>query len=89
MRVRAIASGALALVVLEVIVTSSQTERLGALFALPASWARWLIDPTVPAIGDHRSTGAPAAAPPASSGPATPAIAAIPKPPPSPATIPA
>lgn len=53
MNVRGIAGGALALIALQVVVTSPQTGRLGELLALPAAWARTLIDPNVPAIADH------------------------------------
>jgi hypothetical protein len=57
MRWRAVASGGLALVVLQVLVTSKQTGRIGSLFALPATWAQHLIDPSIPAIPD-RTLGA-------------------------------
>jgi hypothetical protein len=56
MRVRGIASGALALVALQVVVSSNQTGRIAQLLALPAAWARRLIDPTVPGIPARGST---------------------------------
>lgn len=63
MRLRAVASGSLALIALQTILTSKQTGRIGDLFALPASWARRLIDPTVPAIANRAaSTTTPTAA---------------------------
>jgi len=54
----------MALVALEVVVASPQTGTIAQLFALPATWARWLIDPTVPAIPDHSAaSAAPTSAP--------------------------
>lgn len=47
---------ALALVALEVVVTSPQTARIAGLLEFPASVARRLFDPTIPAIPD-RSAG--------------------------------
>lgn len=71
MRIKSILSGSLALIVLEVIVSSPQTGRLASLFALPATWARWLIDPTIPGIpmtaAGARLPGAAPAAPAATS----------------------
>jgi hypothetical protein len=57
-RLGGIASGALALVALQVIVTSQQTARIAGLFALPAAAARWLISPDVPGIPDHTKPAA-------------------------------
>lgn len=57
-------SGSLALIGLEVLLTADTrtgaSGRLGELFALPAGWARRLIDPSVPAIPDHSAAASPA-----------------------------
>jgi hypothetical protein len=56
MKIRAVAVGSLSLIALQVVVTSPQTGRLAELLALPASWARWLIDANVPGIPDLSGT---------------------------------
>jgi hypothetical protein len=53
-------TGALALVALQVVVTSPETGRIADLFSVPAKAARALIDASVPAIPQ---LAAPAAAP--------------------------
>lgn len=63
MRWRPIASGALSLIVLEVLVTSKQTGRVGSLLQLPAAWAQHLIDPHVAAIPDRSGGGSPGSTP--------------------------
>lgn len=50
MKVAPLASGALALVALQVLLSSRYTSRLGSLLELPGAAAHWLIDPGVPAI---------------------------------------
>lgn len=67
---RALLSGSIALVVLQVILTSPHANTTGLLFRLPGTWARWLIDPAIPAIPNlagappaTESTAAPAPAP--------------------------
>jgi hypothetical protein len=44
-------TGALALIVLEVFVSTSAAGNTAGLLKLPADWAKKLIDPTVPLIG--------------------------------------
>ena len=57
-----LATGILALIVLEVLV-STPTGPVSSLLALPAAWAKKLIDPTVPLIGHGSAlTGAATAA---------------------------
>lgn len=66
MRWRALATGSISLIVLQVVLSSPQTGRLGLLFRLPAEWARRLIDPAIPAIPNLAGAAAPTtAAPPA------------------------
>jgi hypothetical protein len=62
--------GSIALVALDVLLTSPSTSRLAQLFAVPAAAARWLISPSVP--------GLPNLAKPAPTTPATPATPAAP-----------
>lgn len=50
MKLAPIASGGLALIVLQVVLSSEHTGRLGDLLQLPGSWAEKLIDPGTPAI---------------------------------------
>jgi hypothetical protein len=63
MRWRPIASGALSLIVLEVLVTSKQTGNLGSLLQLPATFAQHLIDPGLPAIPDRSGASGSSPAP--------------------------
>lgn len=64
--------GALALIALEVVVQPVASSRVGGLLGWLGDAARRLVDPTLPAISDHRAgkTSAPAPAP-----AATPALA--------------
>lgn len=55
-----IGAAALALIVLQTVVTSSETSNLASLAAQPAKWAAAWMDPTVPLIPDL--TGATSAA---------------------------
>ena len=71
MRIRPILSGALALIVLELIVTSSNGPRLAGVFGFPALVASWLIDPTV--MGIPNIANAPADGVGATSAPSSPA----------------
>lgn len=52
MRVGPIITGSLALVALQVVVSSPSTSRIAGLLSVPATLARALIDPNVPAIPD-------------------------------------
>lgn len=52
---RGVLAGALALTALQVLVTSSRTDQIAGLFALPASWAERFLNPNVPAIPDRRN----------------------------------
>lgn len=47
---RGVAAGALTLVTLELLVQPSASGRVSSLFALPGSWAKKFLDPTVPAF---------------------------------------
>jgi hypothetical protein len=60
--VRGIISGSIALIVLQVLLSSPQTGRLAGLFAIPADLARRLIDPDIPAIPNLAGAATPAAA---------------------------
>jgi hypothetical protein len=51
---RGVLGGALALVTLQVLVTSNQTSRLAGLFTVPADLAEQFLNPNVPAIPDRR-----------------------------------
>ncbi len=62
--------GALALITLQVVVQPTASTRVGGLFGWLGDAARRLVDPTLPAISDHRGAKAPAPAP-----AATPALA--------------
>jgi len=74
MKWKPLVTGILALIILEVLV-STPTGPVSSLLALPASWAKKLIDPTIPLIGHSVATaGATVAAnavPSAPSGPST------------------
>lgn len=73
---RGVATGALALVVLETLVQPSASTRVGSLFALPGSWASKFLDPAVPAF--KVSTGAkPSSA--TSGGTTAPAVLTLPQ----------
>lgn len=52
-------SGSIALIGLEVLVTSPQTGRIATLLQLPATWARYLIDPNIPGIPNKAKAAAP------------------------------
>lgn len=52
-------SGSVALIGLEVLVTSPQTGRIAALFALPATLARDLIDPNIPGVPNKAKPATP------------------------------
>lgn len=70
MNVRGFLVGILALITLEVVVQPIASTRVGGLFGWLGDAARRLVDPSLPAIADHRAstTAAPAPA-------ATPALA--------------
>lgn len=59
-----VVSGSLALIGLQVLLTADTrtgaSGRIGELFALPAAWARRLIDPSIPAIPDLSAAASPA-----------------------------
>jgi hypothetical protein len=56
MRVRSVLAGALALIVLEIVVTSEQASgRVGGFFAGVAAITNWFLDPGVPGIPDRTS----------------------------------
>jgi hypothetical protein len=57
-------SGSIALVALEVLLTSKQPGRIAQLFALPAAWARYLVDPAIPGIPNRAKAAVPAPATP-------------------------
>ena len=48
--IRGVLAGALALVTMQTLVGTGASQRVSGLFAFPAAVARWVIDPTVPAI---------------------------------------
>jgi len=55
--VRGILTGALALIILEVVVSSNQASgRIGGFFAGVAAAVDWLVDPGVPGIPDRSSS---------------------------------
>lgn len=49
-------AAALGLIVLEVLVTSPQTQRIGPLLATPANLVQRIYDPNLPALPDRRAT---------------------------------
>lgn len=61
MNVRGFLIGILALITLEVVVQPTASTRVGGLFGWLGDAARRLVDPTLPAIADHRASSAPAA----------------------------
>lgn len=61
--VRGFLIGILALITLEVVVQPTASTRVGGLFGWLGDAARRLVDPTLPAIADHRASSAPAPAP--------------------------
>lgn len=81
------ASGALALVALDALVSSPETGRIGDLFAVPGAVAQWLIDPGKVAIPDLSgagsstpSAGAPSTPPATYKTPSKPPAPSAPKP---------
>jgi hypothetical protein len=59
---RGVATGALALVVLETLVQPSASSRVGSLFALPAKWAAAFLDPAKPAFTVSKASATKSAA---------------------------
>lgn len=47
---RGVIGGALALIILERVVQDDTSSRIAPLLALPAAWAKGLLDPTIPTL---------------------------------------
>jgi len=57
MKWKPLAAGILALIVLEVLVTTPAASGVSSLFALPGAWAAKLIDPTIPLLSSKSLSG--------------------------------